>query len=120
MSVNNYHGYAAYNFGESDAKVRPYLLGGLGATHYNAVDFTVGNTTRETEGNYQFSTTWGAGVKIYPTERVGLKLGARWTPTYIKSDTTGWWCDPYWGCFVTSDAQFSNQFAFTGGVTIRF
>jgi opacity protein-like surface antigen len=120
MSVDNYHGYFAYNFGDTDAKVRPYVLLGLGATHYGSVPFTVGSTSRETEGNYQFSSTWGAGVKIYPTQRVGLKLGARWTPTYIKSDSTGWWCDPYWGCFVTQDAQFSNQFSFTGGVTIRF
>jgi len=120
MSVDNYHGYFAYNFGDTDAKVRPYVLLGLGATHYGSVPFTVGSTSRETEGNYQFSSTWGAGVKIYPTQRVGLKLGARWTPTYIKSDSTGWWCDPYWGFFVTQDAQFSNQFSFTGGVTIRF
>jgi opacity protein-like surface antigen len=120
MKVENYHGYFAYNFGEGDAKIRPYLLIGLGATHYGSVPFTIGNTSRETEGNYQFSSTFGAGVKLYPTPRVGVKLGARYTPTYIKSDSTGWWCDPYWGCFVTSDAQFSNQFEFTGGITLRF
>ena len=28
--IYNYHGYVAYNFGEGDAKVRPYVLGGLG------------------------------------------------------------------------------------------
>ena len=31
-TVNNYHGTLTYNFGDSDAKARPYLLGGLGAT----------------------------------------------------------------------------------------
>jgi hypothetical protein len=120
MSVENYHGYFAYNFGEHDAKIRPYFLAGLGATHYGSVPFTVGSTSRETEGNYQFSSTFGAGVKIYPSPRVGVKLGVRYTPTYIKSDSTGWWCDPYWGCFVTSDAQFSNQFQFAGGILFRF
>ncbi len=120
MSVENYHGYFAYNFGEHDAKIRPYLMGGLGATHYGSVPFTVGSTSRETEGNYQFSSTFGAGVKIYPSPRVGVKLGVRYTPTYIKSDSTGWWCDPYWGCFVTSNAQFSNQFQFGGGLILRF
>ena len=74
----------------------------------------MGSTSGETEGNYQFSSTLGAGVKIYPSPRVGVKLGVRWVPTYIKSDSTGWWCDPYWGCYVTSDPQFSNQFQFAG------
>ena len=120
MSLRNYHGYFAYNFGEADARIRPYFMGGLGATHYGSVPFTVGSTSRETEGNYQFSSTWGAGVKIYPSPRVGVKLGVRWTPTYIKSDSTGWWCDPYWGCYVTSDPQFSNQFQFAGGINFRF
>jgi len=120
MNLENYHGYFAYNFGEHDAKIRPYFLFGLGATHYGSVPFTVGNTSRETEGNYQFSSTLGAGVKIYPSPRVGVKLGVRYTPTYIKSDSTGWWCDPYWGCYVTSDAQFSNQFQFAGGILFRF
>jgi hypothetical protein len=120
MSLENYHGYFAYNVGEPDAKIRPYVLFGLGATHYGSVPFTVGSTSSETEGNYQFSSTLGAGLKIYPSPRVGVKLGVRWVPTYIKSDSTGWWCDPYWGCYVTSDAQFSNQFQFAGGLSFRF
>jgi hypothetical protein len=76
--------------------------------------------TREIGGETQFSTTWGLGVKLYPGRSVGLKLGVRWTPTYIKSDAEGWWCDPYWGCYVVGDAQYSNQFEFAGGLTIRF
>jgi len=97
------------------------VLGGLGATHYGSVNFTTAaGTSRTTGGNSQFSTTWGAGVKVYPGKNVGLKLGMRWTPTYIKSDATGWWCDPYWGCYVTGDAQYSNQFEFGGGITLRF
>ena len=40
ISVNTYHGAFAYNFGGSDAKVVPYVLGGFGATSYGGVDFT--------------------------------------------------------------------------------
>src|SRR4030042_3765922 len=36
VSVYNYHGYFAYNFGDSDATVRPYVLGGLGATPFGS------------------------------------------------------------------------------------
>jgi outer membrane protein with beta-barrel domain len=120
MSVDNYHGYVAYNAGDSDATVRPYFLFGLGWTHYGSVPFTVGSVSRDTQGNSQFSTTWGVGVKLFPSPKAGLRLGARWTPTYIKSDAAGWWCDPYWGCYVVGDAQYSNQFELSGGLILRF
>ena len=120
-SIQNYHGIITYNFGDADAPARPYVFGGAGATHYGSLSFTgIAGQQREIGGETQFSTTWGAGVKIYPGSSVGLKLGARWTPTYIKSDQTGWWCDPYWGCYVVGDAQYSNQFEFSGGLSIRF
>ena len=120
MSLSNYHGYVAYHFGEAGAKVRPYIMGGLGATSYGGVPFSVGDVSGETDGSTQFSGTFGAGLKLYPSERVGLKLGARWTPTYIKSDAEGWYCDPYWGCYVVGDAQYSNQIQLSGGLVIRF
>jgi hypothetical protein len=120
-SVQNYHGIFTYNWGDPDAKARPYLFGGLGATHYGGVSFTAANNQgRETGGETQFSSTWGAGIKLYPGKAAGIKLGVRWTPTYIKSDAAGWWCDPYWGCYTVGNAQFSNQFEFSGGVTFRF
>jgi opacity protein-like surface antigen len=104
-----------------DATARPYVFGGAGMTQYGSVDFTgASGERRSTGGESQFSTTWGAGVKIYPSKSVGLKLGVRWTPTYIKSDAEGWWCDPYWGCYVVGDAQYSNQFEFSGGPSLRF
>ena len=120
-TVTNYHAIVTYNFGDPDAKARPYFLGGVGATSYSNFDFTgVNGELREIGGETQFSTTWGAGVKIYPGDSVGLKLGVRWTPTYIKSDAEGWWCDPYWGCYVVGDPQYSNQFEFSGGLSFRF
>ena len=94
-----------YNFGDHDANVRPYFLGGAGVTHYGSVPFTVAGFSGETGGETQFSTTWALGVKLYPNPKVGLNLGVRWTPTYIKSDSEGWWCDPYWGCYVVGNAQ---------------
>jgi hypothetical protein len=62
----------------------------------------------------------GAGVKVYGSGKVGARFGARWTPTYIKSDATGYWCDPYWGCYLTGSAQYANQFDLNGGITVRF
>ena len=59
-------------------------------------------------------------MKIYPADgNIGIKLAARWTPTYIKSDPGGVWCDPFWGCFTTGNPQYSNQFEFSGGLSVR-
>jgi opacity protein-like surface antigen len=119
-SVYNYHGYVAYNFGDSDAKARPYVLGGLGATQFGSVKVSLAGQSREVSGNTKFSTTWALGVKLYPSPKVGIRLEGRWTPTYIKSDAAGWWCDPYWGCYVVGNAQYANQFELSGGITLRF
>lgn len=121
MNVNNYHGYFAYNFGDPEGHVRPFVLGGLGATSYGDVDYTTpGGLSGTINGGSKFSTTLGAGVKLYPGKVVGFRAEMRWTPTYIKSDAAGWWCDPYWGCYLASNAQYSNQFEMSGGVTLRF
>jgi hypothetical protein len=121
LTINTYHPYVAFNLGDGEAKVRPYFLVGLGATNYGSVDYTAANgQPGSTSSKTQFSTTWGAGVKLYPAPKLGLHVGIQWTPTYIKSDAAGWWCDPYWGCYVVSNSQYSNQFQFNGGVTFRF
>jgi hypothetical protein len=120
LKINNYHGYLAYNFGAADAAVRPYFLGGLGATQYGSITTSFG-AQREIGGNTQFSTTWALGLKMFPSSgNFGIRLEGRWTPTYIKSDAEGWWCDPYWGCYTISDAQYSNQWELNGGITLRF
>jgi len=121
MAVDNYHAYFAYNFGDFDDTVRPYVMFGLGNTHYNGVDFTTASgQPRSISGVNRFSTSLGAGVKVYPARGFGVKLGARWTPTHIKTDSAGWWCDPWWGCYVVGNAQYSNQFELTGGIAFRF
>jgi opacity protein-like surface antigen len=125
-TLYNYHGYFAYNFGES-TKVRPYLLLGLGATHFGSVAVDTARipvphdgSQREINGSTKFSSTWAAGVKVFPSRSVGFRLEGRWTPTYIKSDAEGWWCDPYWGCYTASNAQYANQYELGGGIAFRF
>jgi len=120
-NIDGYHGYGAYYFGDPEARARPYIMGGLGATNYGSVSYTrTDGTSATTASNTQFSTTWGAGLKVNASPNVGMKFGIQWTPTYIKSDAAGYWCDPWWGCYVISDSQYSNQFEFVGGLAFRF
>jgi OprF membrane domain len=118
MSVNNYMAVFTYNFGDEDAKARPFVLGGLGATTFAPSDIS-GNSVDSVS---KFSGTFGGGVKAYVTPQVGFTAMARWTPNYIKSDPAGVWCSPYWyyGCYVVGDPQYANQFELSGGVSFRF
>lgn len=120
MAVSTYHGYFAYNFGAADAAMRPFVFGGIGATNFGSVDFTFAGVDRSIEGHSKFSSTWGGGIKAFFSPHLGARASVKWTPTYIKSDTAGWWCDPFWGCYLVGDAQYANQFEFSGGVTARF
>jgi len=120
LDIGNYHGSLAYNFGREDSSVRPYFFGGVGATSYSPLSFVgADGKAREIAGQTRLSTTFGGGVKVYKG-RIGARAEVRMTPTYIKSDATGWWCDPYWGCYVTSKSQYAGQLQMTGGVTVRF
>ena len=121
FNVNNYHGYFAYNFGSESSGVRPYLMAGVGATSYGTVSFTTAaGQSRDIGGETQLSPTLGAGVKFFPSPGFGARFGIRLTPTYIKSDAVGWWCDPFWGCYVVGNAQYSNQWELAGGIIFWF
>ena len=123
LTIYNYHGNFVYNWGERDAKIRPYMFGGLGATQYTFGDVlspTPLSDTGSIPGETRFSTNWGGGVKAYFTPSLGARVGVRWTPTYIKSDPAGIWCDPFYGCWQAVNTQYANQFDMTVGLTVRF
>jgi hypothetical protein len=112
VDINNYHCFLAYHPSQFPEHIRPFLLFGVGATHYLTGEFDGG----EIDNEIKFSSTAGAGVKFYRTENLGFKFMSRWTPTYIKSDPSGNYCNSTWGCFETGDAGYSNQFQMSAGV----
>ena len=125
VGIDNYHGVLIYNFGRHIDTVRPMLFGGLGATVYRSFDVPIDRNdpsrgTRSTGTNGRFSTTWGAGVKIYASRTFGIQLDFKWTPTWIKSEPGGVWCDPLWGCYQTSSSDYANQWKFGGTLLARF
>ena len=117
MKVRDYHGMFTLNLGEADAPAKPFIFIGLGATQYSPDDIQ-GNSV---ESNTRFSTTWGGGMKMYMSDHIGVRLGIRWTPTYINTDPSGIWCSPYWpgACWVVGEANYSHQFDFNAGLILR-
>ena len=121
--VDNYHGNVLFHYGRADNKVRPFFLFGLGST-----DITPRVQDQDVDASARFSGTLGLGLKGYFGggglfgEALGVRLQMRWTPTFIKSEASGVWCDPWypWVCYVVEDYDYVNQWAFSGGLTMRF
>jgi len=61
-------------------------------------------------------------VKYFTSDHLGFRGGVRWTPTYIKSEAAGIWCDPWWPwyCWHVSNANYSHQFELNVGIIARF
>jgi outer membrane protein with beta-barrel domain len=122
IGVENYHAVTTVLMGDDDLQARPYFLFGLGLTRYSRANFTgLDGLARAFPSKTRFSPTVGTGLRFYvPSRRYGFNLGVRWTPTFLKDGTEGFWCDPYWGCFTAANSQFAHQVEFAGGVQFRF
>jgi opacity protein-like surface antigen len=124
-ALYNYMFNYVYNWSIGDSKIVPYAFGGIGATTHTFGDLLLTPPSADRgpgqiDAKTRFSTNWGGGLKFYPGGPIGLKFETRWTPTYIKSDPGGTWCDPYYGCWLVGDPQYANQFETAGGITFRF
>jgi opacity protein-like surface antigen len=124
LDVQNMMGTVTFNTGSFDSKTRFYILGGLGATRYGNV--TLANINGENVqigGKSKFATTWGAGLKFYPSPKIGAKAQVRYTPTNIKDTADEWLCAPYHPASCAAGGvnhQYASQWEFTGGVFLRF
>jgi hypothetical protein len=124
-AVYNYMGNVVYNWGDEDSVLRPFVFGGLGATHYGFGDFLLPQPLQAQRFHFndsetRFASSFGGGVKFYFTRYLGAKATVRVTPTYITSTRGGVWCDPYYGCWPVIDDHYSTQFDTSVGVTVRF
>ena len=123
MDVESYHVVSTTLLGDDELWARPYFLFGVGVTRFGRANFTgLDGLPRSFKPRMRFSPTIGTGVKFYlrPRNKYGLNLGVRWTPTFLHSGSEGFWCDPYWGCFLTNNSQFAHQVELGGGVQVRF
>jgi hypothetical protein len=121
FKVTTYHGYTRHHWFDEKAPVRPYALFGLGATTYGSLSFVgLSGSQVNIAGRSEFSTTYGGGATFFFSPSVGARAGVQWTPTYIKNDIDGYWCNPSWGCSTVVNVQFSSQWDLDGGFTVRF
>lgn len=115
MQVDNYHGTVTIHFPDPWRSSTPFFLFGLGGTKYFFDDIN----GQKADGDTRFSSTWGFGFKFHSDGPLGLRLMGRWTPTYIKSEPGGYWCN-YYGCWTSSKLDYSHQFEVAGSLMLRF
>lgn len=87
--------------------VRPYLGGALGAGMLRP-DFS--------DTSLRFSFSFGGGADLMMTDRVGLRLDARWFGL-LFGETIGVSCGA--GCDSSLDAGGVNQFVIAAGIVVR-
>jgi len=105
MKLRLFQGSVAYQFGRTDAPLRPFVLAGIGATFLSATDL---------ESETKLSWAAGAGLKWFPSKRVGARVQARYAPT-VLGDSSSDVCDPFGFCQGSL-----HQFEFMGGLVLRF
>jgi opacity protein-like surface antigen len=112
VTLDMYQFSGLYEFGEERAKLKPFVVAGLGFTHIDS------NGVLNFENRLSFNV--GGGVKYYFSRHVGLRLEARYSPTQTTS-TTGVVCDPFSGfCFTTRIHNYAHQGQANAGIIFRF
>jgi opacity protein-like surface antigen len=114
VNTNQYLGDFLVHLKDNEDRLRPFVLLGAGATNLAPDRSHLNRITR-------FAWVFGGGVKYNFSKHLGLRLQAKWSPTYITTATEGIWCNPFWaGCWAKGDSIFLQQFDGTAGLTFRF
>ena len=111
-SHTQYHGNVVFHFTDEDAKVRPFVLLGFGAS-------TVNPDLAGADSVTKFSFGLGGGVKTYFTDNVGLRFQVRLAPTYVTEEPAIF-CDAFGFCWAVDTAVYSYQTEATVGVSFKF
>lgn len=90
-------------------RVRPFLTGLLGLTHYG-----VGGSNE-----LRFLAGAGAGVKLFPASPIGVRFDGRLFATFLDADGTAMICGAG-PCFIRLHVDVAWQAEFTAGLVIRF
>jgi len=92
--------------------VRTFVVGSVGATHFDPNAPNLGSETR-------FSIGLGGGVELGGESRIGFRLEGRGFATFLDSEGAVF-CDSSGGCVVLVASDLLWQFEVGAGVTFKF
>jgi opacity protein-like surface antigen len=100
------HGDVLYHFGSANARLRPFIFGGLGVTFFSADDL---------ESETKFSFGFGGGVKYFRWNAIGVRAHVRYKPTMLSDEDSADFCDPFGFC-----GSALHQIEVAAGGVVRF
>ena len=109
LDIEYYHIGGTY--GADSGKVRPFVVGTLGATHMVPKGPGLDALTK-------LSLSLGGGVKLFATDRVGLRLEGRWFGTLFNGSGSAF-CSSG-ACAINVQGDLFSQFVTNAGVFITF
>jgi len=109
LDIDYYHVGGTY--GADSGKARPYLVGTLGVTHMVPQGPGLDALTK-------FSLSLGGGVKLFATERVGLRLEGRWFGTLFNGSGSAFCSSGT--CAINVQGDLFSQFVANAGIFIAF
>jgi opacity protein-like surface antigen len=105
IDVRQLFGSVVYQWGLEDARVRPFVLGGLGATFFEADDIP---------GETKLAGAVGGGARVFLHRRLGFNVQAKYNFTLLNDESSDF-CDPFGFC-----ASSVGSFELLSGVVFRF
>jgi opacity protein-like surface antigen len=105
IDVDQLLGSVAYQWGVDGAKIRPFVVGGIGATFFSADDIP---------SETKFAWAAGGGVKLFLHRKIGIKIQGKFNPTILNDESSDF-CDPFGFC-----SSSLSQFELLSGAVFRF
>ncbi len=106
MTIRQLQGNVRYQFGAGEAKLRPFVFGGLGATFFSADDL---------QSDTKLSIDYGGGLNYFAWRNIGMRAHVRFKPTFLDDKSAGDFCDPFGFC-----QSWLSQIEFAVGAVVRF
>lgn len=109
---------AAYSFRSTEARVKPFLAGGIGWTHFDNTNNPPVSGKLDLGFSNRLAYNIGGGVKYYFSHHIGARFDLR----YLASRTTpgtAIQCGNF-GCFQVATSNHANQLEANLGLIVRF
>jgi opacity protein-like surface antigen len=109
LSIEYFHLGGTY--GTGTGPVRAFVVGTIGATHMDPKRERLDSETKLSFG-------LGGGLKLWPTERIGLRLEGRWFGTFFNGAGQVFCTDG--SCLIKIDGDVISQVVVNAGLIIAF
>lgn len=111
VTLDKYEWGIRYSFRSPAAKLKPYIVGGFGFTHFDP-SALLGFSNH-------FSYNLGGGVTYFFSDHFGLRLETRLSPTHV-SEGLGLLCNRFSACYQGIRAKYAEQGQVNLGFVFRF